>query len=84
MATNQEGRVIALRTATSATTGTHEQNWFEVMAADAVTTGTYNERLLAWINAKLSASHASLPAAQAAYAAQYGYTRWTDQNTLTI
>lgn len=86
MATNQEGRQAALRVAQDpdATSGTQEQNWNEVFALASVTTGTFNERLLAWINIKLSSSHASLPAAQAAYASTYGFTRWTDQNTLTI
>ena len=43
---------------------------------DSIPAGTYNERLLAWLNNYLGASYASLPEAKQAYAEDSGFYNW--------
>lgn len=59
-------------------------DWLALMAADGITTGSFNERLLAWINATLGASYTNLPEAQQAFAVDQGYTSWTNMGALTL
>jgi hypothetical protein len=83
MTTNQEGVHAALRAETS-TTGTYNEDWSALFDADGVAAGSFNERLLAWINATLGANHASLPAAQQAFAVDQGFANWSAMNTLSL
>jgi hypothetical protein len=74
---NQSDLQASIRAITG-TTGTYEEDWHALFDAAAIDPGTFSERLLAWINVELTASHTSLPGAQAAYADSLGYARWGD------
>jgi len=79
---NHSGLQAAIRVSTS-TTGPYNADWLALFAKDGTTGTTYNERMLAWINAELVASYTSLPAAQTAYAVAKGFTSWSAINTAT-
>jgi hypothetical protein len=75
----------ALQAAIRASTGTtHDMNgdWLALFASAGMSTGSFNERMLAWLNGELSASYPSLPAAQQAYAVAQGAARWSDLTTI--
>lgn len=72
---NQSTLHAAIRASTG-TTGTLNEDWLALFADAGVTTGTFDERMLAYLNGVLVASHASLPAAQNAYAAASGVANW--------
>lgn len=79
MPKNQESLHDALRTRSGSVKNlTFNGDWVAVFDADGISAGTFNERLLKWINFRLSASHANLAGAQAAFAASKSVTRWTD------
>lgn len=82
MPTNQEARQISVRGVTS-TTLNHDGDWLALFAAAGFTTGSYNERKLAYINNALVASHTSLPAAMQAYAVAKGANNWSSMGTFT-
>ncbi len=81
MATNQEGRQAGVRAITG-TALTYNGDFEALFDHESIPAGTFNGRLLAWINARRSASFTSLPQAMAAYAAAHGFTRWSDINTI--
>lgn len=62
------------------TSTTHPLNgdWLALFALAGITTGTWDERCLQWINGELSSSHTNLAAAQQAYAVAQGFDRWSD------
>lgn len=53
-------------------------------AVDAITVGTFNERLKKWIDLKLVATHANLPEAMQAYATAKSAGNWSSLGTWTI
>lgn len=69
--TQQENRQAAVR-ALTATAGTYESDWMALFDQAAIAAGTFDERLLGWINLKLTASYTSLPAAMQAFAVANG------------
>lgn len=73
---NQSKRQAAVR-ALSSSALDHNGDWHALFDLDSIAAGTFNERLLAWLNAQLSASHAGLPEAQAAYADALGAISWS-------
>ncbi len=75
MSSNQSTLQAAIRAVTG-TTHTLNGDWLALFAAAGFTTGTFNERMLAYLNNALVASHTSLPAAQNAYAAASGVANW--------
>lgn len=81
MTTNQEGRQAAVRALTG-TARTYNEDWEALFDLESIASGAFDERLLLWINAQLSASYTSLPTAQSAYAASLGFVRWSDINTI--
>lgn len=80
MTTNQEGIHDAIRSYTS-TTGTLVEDWHALFDGDSIADGTYNERLLAWINSVLGETYTNLAEAQQAFAADQGFDRWSSMNT---
>jgi hypothetical protein len=62
------------------TSTTHPLNgdWLALFALAGITTGTWDERCLQWINGELSSSHTNLAVAQQAYAVAQGFDRWSD------
>lgn len=56
----------------------HTGDWHALFDAEGISAGTYNERLLRFLNAALGASHTTLADAQAAYAADQGVDTWAN------
>lgn len=84
MATNQESLQASLRARSSSTANlTFNGDWIAVFNFDSIPAGTFSERMLRWINARLSASHPTLAMAQSAYAASKSVTRWSDIRDVT-
>ena len=67
MATNNEARQIAIRTVTS-TTGTVNEDWLALFTARSIPAGTFNERLLAYINGELRTTYTDVNLAMQAFA----------------
>lgn len=81
MATNQELRQASFRVIGS-TAGPYEQDILAAIAVeDATITGTFNERLLRWLNGRLLVTHTSLPAAMQAFAVSKGVNNWDSLGT---
>ena len=59
-------------------------DWLALFANDGIATGTFNERLLTWINSILGASYTSLPDAQQAFAVEQGYSNWSTMATIIL
>lgn len=83
MATNQEARQLSIRDSTS-TAGMLNEDWHALFDDAGVAAGTFNERMLAWINERLSASYASLPEAMQAFAADQGYSNWSSMGVIVL
>lgn len=58
-------------------------DWKALFAIAGVTTGGYNDRLLAWINIKLGTSYRNVNDAKRAYAIAKGVTSWNELGTFT-
>lgn len=80
MATNQELRQASSR-AISGTALDYNSDFLAMFAVDGITTGTFNERLLRWINLKLGTTYTDLPGAMYAFAAYQGYNSWSSMGT---
>lgn len=59
-------------------------DWHAVFDAAGIPAGSFNGRLLAWINVRLGSSHGSLAAAQQAFAESQGYNNWSSMGTITV
>jgi hypothetical protein len=82
--TNQEGRHGVVRTATSTTenyNGDFNQLFDDTATVQAA--GTFNERLLSYINVKLSASHTNINDAMQAFADNESRNDWDSMETFT-
>lgn len=77
---NQSAKQASIRAVTS-TTGTYEEDWHSLFDLHSIDTGTFNERLLLWINAKLAASHTNLIDAQQALASANSVSNWDSMGT---
>lgn len=83
MTTNQEGRQAAIRASTG-TTGQAVEDWHALFDDAGIAAGSFNERMLAWINAELGTSYTNLNGAMWAYADNAGYDRWNAMATLVL
>lgn len=80
---SQQGlRQASLRSATSIDEPL-DGDWLRVFDAAAIPAGHFNERMLRWINGKLTAAYTNLPEAQQAYATSLGATNWSSIGTFT-
>ena len=78
MSSNQEARQTELRAQTS-TTENIAGDWHALWDAQSIAPGgTFNERMLAWINDQLSTSYTNLNGAMYAYASDQSFNRWND------
>lgn len=77
---NQSDKQASIRAVTS-TTGAYEEDWHALFDLHSIDAGTFNERLLGWINAKLAASYTNLNGAQQALAAANGVDNWDSMGT---
>jgi hypothetical protein len=58
-------------------------DWHELFDQDGIAEGTFNERMLLWINAELGTSYTHLSGAMQAYAESLGFYNWSSMNTIT-
>ena len=72
---NQGDKQASLRAKTGKAL-TYEGDWHAYWDFLGRPAGTYDERMLAWINAVLIASHANTPSAMQAYAVSKGAYNW--------
>jgi hypothetical protein len=80
---SQQGlRQQSLRTSTGAAL-TYEGDWHARFTAASIPDGTYNERMLGYINAKLSASYTEINGAMAALAADQSANEFSGMGTFT-
>jgi hypothetical protein len=77
---NQEKRQQSVRASTG-TAYSYNDDWMALFTAAGITSGTYNERLLVWINAQLSTAYTTLPDAMRAYAINQGVPSWNELGT---
>ena len=82
MATNSEARQTSIRAVTS-TTGTYNEDWLALFTARSIGAGSYNERLLAYINNKLSTSYTDINVALLALAVNQGDDNFSSIGTFT-
>ncbi len=80
---NQGGIQAALRLSTGKALD-YNGDWLALFDQDGVASGDFNGRMLAWINQTLGTSFSDLPGAQAAYAAEQGFSSWGAMDTLTL
>ena len=78
----QSLRQASIRAVTS-TAHDYNGDWHALFDAAAIGPGTYEERLLQWINARLSASHTEINGAMAAFAAAEGADNFQAIGTFT-
>jgi hypothetical protein len=80
MSSNQEKRQASVRAVTG-TAYTHNEDWLALFAADGITSGTFDDRMLAWCNAKLSSNYANVNDAIKAYAGSKSAASWSELGT---
>ncbi len=84
MATNAESLQASLRARSGSTKELEfSGDWHAVFDFDSIPAGTFNERLLNWINFRLTQSYTSLLRAMQEYAASKSVTRWSDITNVT-
>lgn len=89
MATNQESLIEALRAVSSNTDDLgYTGEWLAVFDVDEIDPGTFNERMLSWLNAELvadedeDAPYPTLMQAKEVYAQAAGFANWSSMNAL--
>ncbi len=82
MATNPEAKLTSVRGVTS-TTGTYNEDWLALFTARSIPAGTFNERLLAYINGELSTSYTDINLALQAFAVDQDDDNFSSMGTFT-
>lgn len=82
MSFNQSAQQASVRGVTS-TTDTDNADWLALFTARSASGATFNERLLSYINGKLTTSYTSLPTAMQAFAVNQGAANWNSMGTFT-
>ena len=82
MASNQEARQTSIRAVTS-TTGSVNEDWIALFTTRSAPAGQFNERMLAYINTKLSTSHTNINDAMQALAANQSADNFSSMGTFT-
>lgn len=80
---NQSGVQAAIRASTG-TAGTYTEDWHALWDDAAVAAGTFNERMLAWINGRLSSIYTNVNEAMQAYAEDQGFDAWSSMDNITL
>jgi hypothetical protein len=83
MTTNQESRQANLREQIS-TTNPIVGDWHAFWDSISVPVGTFNERMLTWINTQLGTSYSNVLGAMHAFAESRGFDRWSDITGLDL
>lgn len=79
---NQGARQASVRAITG-TALTYEGDWHALFDLDGVAAGSFNGRLLAWINQNLGTSYSEINGAMNAFAVSQGYANWDSMGTFT-
>jgi hypothetical protein len=58
------------------------EDWHYLWDQEGVAAGTFNERMLTWINTELGETYTSLPGAMQAYAESLGFYNWSSMNEI--
>ena len=82
MATNSEAKQASVRGVTS-TTGTYNEDWLALFTARSIPAGSFNERLLAYINGELSTSYTDVNLALQAFAVDQDDDNFSSMGTFT-
>lgn len=82
MGVNQSDRQASVRAVTG-TAWTYEGDWSALFDSASIPAGSFNGRLLAWINSTMSASYTELNGAMQAYAVSQGAASWNELGTFT-
>ena len=82
MTTNSEARQIAIRAVTS-TTALHNEDWIALFNERSIGTGTFNERLLAYINGEISTAYTDINLAIQAFATDQDDYNFSSMGTFT-
>ena len=82
MATNSEAKLASVRGVTS-TTGTYNEDWLALFTARSIPAGSFNERLLAYINGELSTSYTDINLALQAFAVDQDDDNFSSMGTFT-
>ena len=77
---NQSLRQASVRAVTG-TTGTYNEDWHALFDSEGIAAGPMNQRLLAWINARLGVTYTNLSDAKAAFAADEGVEQFNQIGT---
>ncbi|RAK51597.1 hypothetical protein [Phenylobacterium soli] len=80
---SQQGLRQASVRAVTGTALTYEGDWHALFDGKSLPVGHFNERLLRWINLKLTASYTDLAQAQQALATANGAYNWGSMGTFT-
>ena len=79
---NQEKRQQSVRGVTG-TAYAYNDDWMALFAVDGITSGTFDDRMLAWCNSKLGASYTNTNDAMKAYAVSKSAASWDHLGTFT-
>jgi hypothetical protein len=82
MSTNQELRQVSIRAVTS-TTGTLPEDWIALFDARSIPAGTYNERMIGYLQGELVSTVTNLPELMDLFAVNQGFDRWESMGTFT-
>lgn len=77
---NQSAKQASVRAVTG-TTSTYEGDWHALFDMAAIPVGSFNGRLLAWINDYLGTSYTEINGAMAAFAIDQGFSSWDSMGT---
>jgi len=80
--TNQSDKQQSVRDVTG-TALNYEGDWHALFDADGIAAGSFNGRLLAWINQTLGASYTEINGAKNAFAVDQGFSSWDSMGTFS-
>jgi hypothetical protein len=83
VSTNDGLRQATVRASTGAALS-YDGDWHALFDQAGIATGPFNGRMLAWVNAQLSASYADLTSALDAFAVSQGAPNWSSLGSFTI
>ena len=78
--TNQGDRQASVRAVTG-TTWDYNGDWHALFDTAGIASGTFNERMIAWINGYLGASYTNINDAMQAFAVDQGFNDWDSMGT---
>jgi len=77
---NQSARQASIRTVTG-TAGTYNEDWLALFDSESIAAGTFNERLLLWLEGRNGTTGLTLDGQKAAFAIAEGVDSWNDLGT---